>query len=105
MPRFFVGDKIRFAEEKTRYTVKACDDRFLICTKPYNPGRTVIYTIVDFVRGIRGTENLVFCEGFETDEQCAEALVRLQKAETEVSHRNHIPLNIKLDTAARSQRT
>ena len=41
-----VGDKIRFAEEKKPYTIRACDDRFLVCTKPYNfRPKTMLYII------------------------------------------------------------
>lgn len=89
-----VGDKIKFVEEKQRYTVQAASDRFLVCTKPMNALRTVLYTIVDFEFGIRGRENLIFCAGFETRDQCEEALQRLESGETAVSTRSHIPLNI-----------
>jgi hypothetical protein len=65
-----VGDKIRFRGEKQRYTVQAVSERFAVLTKPFNPRRTVLYTIVDFEKQIRGTENLIFCMGFETSELC-----------------------------------
>lgn len=89
------GDRIRFAEEAQVYTVRAASERYLICTKPFNPRRTVLYTIVDLAERIRGTENLIFCMGFETDAQCSEALARLSAGETHVSRRNRIPLIIK----------
>ena len=89
-----VGASILFAEEKMSYKVQACNERFAVCTKPFNPKRTVLYTIVDFRKGIRGTENLIFCFGFDTQALCEEALERLTHAESEVSHRNRIPLNI-----------
>lgn len=113
-----VGDKIKFAEEKQRYTVQACDFLFLVCTKPFNPAHTVLYTIVDLEENVRGTENLIFGAGAETREQCEEMLDRLngrypdrrgaevflrsmgiesradQWDATEVSHRNRIPLVI-----------
>ena len=88
------GERIRFAEEKQSYTIRAKDERFLVCTKPFNPRKTVLYTIVDLVNNIRGTENLIFCMGFETDEDCQEALRRLSSGESEVSRRNFIPLKI-----------
>lgn len=91
---FFPGDKIKFQEESQQYTIRACDKRFLICTKPFNPKHTVIYTIVDLLNGIRGTENLVFGFGAETDEQCQEMLLRLQTNKSSISHRNQIPLKI-----------
>ena len=89
-----VGKKIKFKEEKQRYTIKACDDQYFICTKPFNAKKTVLYTIVDLKNNIRGTENLIFCAGFETDELCQEALNRLQSGESKISHRNRIGLNI-----------
>lgn len=95
-----VGDFITFTEEKQKYEVQAASARFLVCTKPFNPRRTVLYTIVDLVEGIRGTENLIFGCGFESRRACEEALDRLEgRSElgfaTEVSCRNRVPLNIK----------
>lgn len=89
-----VGTKIKFPEEKQRYTVQACDGRYAVCTKPFNCRKTVLYTIIDVQEKIRGTENLIFCVGFETKEQCQEALQRLAKGESEISYRNRIPLVI-----------
>lgn len=91
---FSIGQKIFFASEKRPYTVKACNKRFAVCTKPFNARRTCLYTIIDLKRQVRGTENLIFCMGFETDELCQEALKRLSKGETEVSYRNCIDLDI-----------
>ena len=91
---FSVGSRIWFSNEKRPYRVKASDERFTVCTKPHNPMKTVMYTIIDFKRQVRGTENLVFCMGFETDELCQEALGRLQKEESEVSYRNNVPIDI-----------
>jgi hypothetical protein len=94
-----VGQKIWFEDEKSPYTIRACNKRYAICTKPFNPKKTVLYTIIDFKRQIRGTENLVFCMGFETDQQCREALKRLRKKDddpnrTEISYRNRVALDI-----------
>lgn len=89
-----VDDKIKFRCEKQRYTVQACNDRFAVCTKPFNCRKTVLYSVIDFERQIRGTENLVFGMGAETREQCEEMLARLTAGESEVSHRNRINLDI-----------
>jgi hypothetical protein len=89
-----VGDKVKFRAEAQRYTVRAAGDRFAVCTKPFNARRTVIYTIIDFAKGIRGPENLVFPFGAETDEQCREMLARLDAGQSAVSHRRHLPLDI-----------
>jgi len=92
--KYNVGDKIKFEEEKQAYTIQACNDRFLVCTKPFNLMHTVLYTVVDLDRNIRGTENLIFGMGAETKEQCEEMLERLSIGESEVSHRNYIELKI-----------
>lgn len=86
--------KIKFLEEKQAYTIQSQNERYLICTKPFNLKKTVLYTIVDLKEEIRGTENLVFGMGFETKEDCDEALYRLVNNESEISRRNRINLNI-----------
>lgn len=88
------GMKIYFQGENKPYTVRCFSERFVICTKPFNLKRTVIYTIIDWIREIRGTENTVFCMGFETDQDCNEALERLVSGESEVSYRNYVDLTI-----------
>lgn len=91
-----IGDRIKFAEEKQKYTIQSRNERYLICTKPFNPKHTVLYTIVDLQKGIRGTENLIFGMGAETKEDCDAMLKRLDSGETEISHRNHIQLFIEV---------
>ena len=88
------GDKIKFEEEKRPYRIRALGKRYAVCTKPFNPKRTVLYTVVDFINRIRGPENLIFCLGAESDESCIEMLNRLESDETEISHRNRISLNM-----------
>lgn len=94
MSKLTVGDKIKFQREKQKYTVQACDARYVVCTKPFNARKTVLYTIIDFVRNERGPENLVFGFGAETPKQCKEMLKRLQKGESEVTYRNCVALDI-----------
>lgn len=87
-----VGEKIRFSDERQRYTVQAANKRYAICTKPFNAKRTVLYTIIDFQELIRGTEGLVFGLGAETREQCEQMLQRLTSGETAISFRNRVSL-------------
>jgi hypothetical protein len=91
-----VGDRVRFYEERQAYTVQACGERYVVCTKPFNARKTVLYTVVDKFKQIRGPENLIFGFGAETREQCEEMLARLEgrgdRPRTEVSYRNNIPL-------------
>ena len=107
-----VGDKIYSAEEKKPYAVRACDSRYLICTKPFNlRPRTVIYTIVGLKAGIRGTDGYSFSPyDYYSNEDCQNFLKELQDAakaplESEdgviydvgsahISYRNRIKLNI-----------
>ncbi len=92
--KILVGDLIKFKSQKQRYRVQACNERYLVCTKPFSVRKTVMYTIVDLKEQVRGTENLIFCMGFETKELCEEALERLTNGDSEVSHRNRIDLDI-----------
>lgn len=89
-----VGDKVYIPNHKRPFTVRARDDRYIICTKPFNARKTVLYFIVDLEEQRRGPDNMVFCSGYETDEQCRERLEELQKWEIEVSYRRGIPLDI-----------
>lgn len=91
-----VGDKIKFERETHRYTVRAKGKRYLVCTKPFNARRTVLYTVVDSIKNIRGTENLTFSMGAETTQECEEMIARLEATEnpTEVSRRNSVDLKI-----------
>lgn len=92
---YAVGDLIKFKGEKRRYTVKAASDRFLICTKPFPPKRTVIYSIVDFQRDVRGPDNLVFSPFNYAKQECIdECLAALIAGECEVSYRRNAPLEI-----------
>jgi hypothetical protein len=107
-----VGSKVKFASDRSRYTVQASSARYAVCTRLFNLRHTVFYTIIDFREKVRGTENVIFCAGAETREQCEDMLCRLmgkpdsgdrsliaaghpvEPAHTEVSHRNRIPLDI-----------
>ena len=93
------GSKITFAEEKRPYVVRALGERYAVCTKPFNLKHTVLYTIIDIDEKIRGTENLIFGMGAETDEDCDEMLQRLESGQTEISHRNRVTLRINNATA------
>lgn len=99
-----VGDKVSFYDDPQPYTVQARNDRFAVCTKPFNLQRTVIYTVVDLADQVRGTEDLIFCEGAESREQCEEMLARLAAGKTAVSHRNRVALRIHSVAPARRSR-
>lgn len=89
------GDKVWFEEEVKPYKIIACDRRFAVCTKPFNLKHTVLYTIIDLHKGIRGTHNMIFnCYELETKKGCLECIRDLRKGEIEVSYRNRVDLYI-----------
>lgn len=91
------GDKIKFQNEKHKYTIKAKSDRYLICTKPFNLQKTCLYTIIDLDRLVRGTNNLVFnAYDYMVQEHIDECLKDLETGEIEVTHRNCILLDVEI---------
>lgn len=98
--RFALGEKIRFAEDRKPYTVKAISERFAILTRPvkHKGEKTVLYTIVDIEEMIRGPNDWVLNPyDYKTDEGIAECMTHLNKAEGEemkahLSRRHSIPL-------------
>ena len=92
-----VGDRVYIPKEKRPYKVRARDDRYIICTKPYNPQHTVMYFIIDLEEQRRGPDNMVFCFGYESDEDCMERLKELQEGKIEVSRRRDVPLDIEIN--------
>lgn len=87
-----LGSRVYVPGEKRPFTVRARNDRFAVCTKPHF--KTVRYFVLDAENGVRGTENLIFCMGAETDAECEEMLARVTAGESEVSHRNRVPWDI-----------
>lgn len=92
-----VGDKVYIPTDKRPYTVKARDDRYIICTKPFNAKHTVLYFIIDLLNKWRAPDNMIFCHGYETDEDCVERLEELQDGTIELSRRRGIPLDIDIE--------
>ncbi len=95
--KVIVGDKVYIPQHKRPFTVRARDERYIICTKPFNAQHTVIYFIVDLVEKRRGPDNMVFCSGYETDDDCKERLRELQNGDIEVSYRRGIALDIDIE--------
>lgn len=90
-----IGDKIYVPNEKRPYRVRARDERYIICTKPYFG--TVLYFIVDLKERWRAPDNRVFCFGYETNEQCNERLKELQRGQIKLSVRRGIPLDVEIE--------
>lgn len=95
--RVEIGDKVYVPTDKRPYKVRARDDRYIICTKPFNLQHTVLYFIIDLVDKWRAPDNMIFCFGYETDEDCKARLQELQNGEIELSRRRGIPLDIDIE--------
>lgn len=95
--RVKVGDEILVPNEKKPYRVRARDDRYIICTKPFNLRHTVFYFIIDLVNKWRAPDDRIFCLGYETDEQCQKRLKELQDGTIELSRRRGMPLDIDIE--------
>lgn len=80
-----VGDRVRFTPYKRAMTVRAVTTRgrFAILTMPFPPRSTVIYTVIDFERGVRGCDDH-YGLGYEGDEQVAAALEAFQATEDDL---------------------
>lgn len=112
--KYKVGDKIWFAEEKRPYKIQACDERFLVCTKPFNPRHTVQYTLVDLNEEIRGADNYWKWGGYfeyETSDGCERALRALngdlpdEDKPFGISRRNVVELNIVRHESTKDSKT
>ena len=95
--RVDVGDKVYIPGEKRPYTVQCRDDRYIICTKPFNLRHTVQYFIIDLVDKWRAPDDMVFCFGYETPEQCRERLQELQSGKIHLSRRRGVPLDVEVE--------
>jgi hypothetical protein len=95
--RVEVGDEVYIPDQKRPFKVRARDNRYIICTKPFNPQHTVIYFIVDLVDKWRAPDNMIFCAGYETDEDCQDRLRELQSGVIGLSRRRGMPLDIDVE--------
>ncbi|MCF7550984.1 hypothetical protein [Pseudonocardia sp. WMMC193] len=91
------GDRVEFRDEPRRvwWTVRAVSTggRWVVLTVPFNVRRTVLYTVIDFVSGVRGPDDYGGL-GYEDDEQIAAALARFEEGDAEVSVRYDVRLDI-----------
>jgi hypothetical protein len=87
-----VNDKVYFSDEpRIAYWVKARNDRYAILTRPYNPRRTVIYSIWDMEKKIRSTNDYVFNPyDYNKQEDIDQSLTDLMNGEYQLSRRNQV---------------
>ena len=85
-----VGSKLKFSNDRLWFAVMAISDKFAVCDSK----GAKYHTIVDFNKKIRGDDNLVFHNGYDTKELCEARLSELESGDLEISHRNNVPLEI-----------
>lgn len=98
--------RIRFqnpaSEDRFWWDIRCRDDRYLVCTHqwPFHERGMLMYTVIDLKQNVRGAISLiggVSKDGTYSDEDCRNILDMLNdpKDETEISHRNRVPLRIR----------
>lgn len=92
--KYKIGDKIKFKTEKQRYTIRACNDRFIIATKPFNPQRTFMYTIVDLQENLRAADNWYCRYDYTQTSISITAINELMSGDIELSHRSRMELDL-----------
>ena len=91
---YTVGDKIKFKSERQRYTITACNDRFIVATKPFNPMNTFLYTIIDLETNQRGPDNCYCYADYDKSEEAQKVLELLHKGEVQLSGRRSMDLDL-----------
>jgi hypothetical protein len=101
-----IGSKIKFTNEKQRFTVIGSSENFTVCTKPLNQikrvrggfehKKTYIYTIIDWRQKKRNRDNLIFgsFNSYNTKSGAKKNIDALEKGEMELSHRGIVELDI-----------
>lgn len=104
-PKLKIGQRVRFLDGPAyHWTVRAVSDdgRYAVCaTKGWK-----LYSIIDWQRGHRGAENLVFGMDCQSEQDAVAMLRRLDAGTTEVSWRNWVWLRFhdeQPDPRSRSQ--
>lgn len=87
-----VGNKVKFSNDRSWFTVQARNDRFIICNAVHK--NNIWHTIIDLEKNIRGDDNMVLHSGYDNKEECEARLVQFENNELEISHRNNVPLEI-----------
>jgi len=85
-----VGDTAKFYNDDLTWTVRIRSGQFIILTAM--DGKTPMYTILDLVDMVRGPDNLVFSNGYITDEDMSERMIELLTGDIAVSRRHRVAL-------------
>lgn len=87
------GQRVKFNDDRRIFFVRESNERFTILTYPHED--SVMYTIIDHEKNIRGTDNMVFCNGYETDRDVRFNMIALLRNKMSISYRNRVELSIK----------
>lgn len=103
LPVLAVGDRVWFVEERLPYTVQAVspDGRWAALTKPFAARRTVLYTVLDRDRMVRGRDDRLFGLGYETREACEAMIAMFTDGDAEHSHR-YPPIPVRMAKVERA---
>lgn len=105
MVKLKVGDRVRleFDIPSRWWDVRAADDRYVVLTRQreFKPRGTLVYTIIDWERDVRGPCDLLG-QGWDVEsESGCDALLRALNANerddeisTQVSYRNNVPVEV-----------
>lgn len=83
------GQRVQFSESQRWWRGRAASDdrRFVILTSPFNLRKTVKYTILDTERGVRGPDDRIFSNGYESDSDIADRMRELIAGDIQVNRR------------------
>lgn len=93
---FNVGDKIRPLNYIYSYTIKARDDRYIICTRKTKSSSNTDYFIIDLKEKVYGQDNMIFAPCYDTEEDCQQRLKELQNNQMAVSKKYGTKLNFEV---------
>lgn len=92
-PKLRVGGTVKFADDKRVYTIRAMSERYAICTTPFPKLDTVMYTIIDNDKMIRGPNDLVLnIYDYTLETECEKTLRDLLANIVGISRRRSVSL-------------
>lgn len=87
-----VGDRVAFwGERHARFKVQARGERYIVLTRPCFG--SYLYTVIDLQEGVRGPDDS-WGTGYESGEEIAEALAKLEAGDAAISQRRALSLLI-----------
>lgn len=125
---FVVGNKVYFHDEKLPYNVMAVSKRYAVVSRPLNRRedatllhnqvktgaycnfteafehnkQSPIYSIIDFKKNIKSTDNLVFgLYDYSKEKECEKVIKDLEIGKVELSLRNRCELSVDIEKSSK----